>query len=150
MTHRPEAPEGAPVPDALEQLNRLVFQFRGRLQKLLLDAGMHVNPMELKALLHIAHHPGCTASDLARLSGRDKAQVTRLIQQLEQQGWVRRTVDERDRRSQRLEITPAGEAIHDHLRAARDAHARVVLSRLDPAEQARLAELLAKLNDPGA
>ncbi len=149
MPHRPEAPEGSTPPDALEQLHRLVFQFRGQLQKLLLETGTPANPMELKVLLHIAHHPGCTASDLSRHSGRDKAQVTRLIQQLEQRGWVHRTADERDRRSHRLEITPTGEAIHDQVRAARDAHARVVLSRLDETEQAQLAGLLAKLNGPG-
>jgi MarR family transcriptional regulator, temperature-dependent positive regulator of motility len=137
---------GDAAPAALEQLQRLVFQFRGQLPRLSLAAGVQANPMELKALLHIAHHAGCTASDLVRHSGRDKAQVARLLQQLEHQGWLQRQPDAQDRRVQRLQLTPAGDAVHARMRQARDAWAAQLLARLSTQEQQQLAGLLAKLN----
>lgn len=139
------AAAGNVVPEALEQLDRLLFHFRGQLPRLALEAGVQANPMELKALLHIAHHPGCTASDLVRHSGRDKAQVARLLQQLEAHGWVLREASAADRRVQHIRVTPDGEAVHRKLRQAKDAWAARLLARLDTGEQAELARLLGKL-----
>ena len=80
-----------------------------------------------------------------RESGRDKAQVARLLQQMEARGWVRRSGDAVDRRVQRLEATEAGQTLHARMRAVRDAEARALLGRLTLAEQAELARLLARL-----
>jgi DNA-binding MarR family transcriptional regulator len=132
-------------PEVLEQLNALMFVFRGQLHRLVRESGLPLNPMEVKALLHIAHHPGSTAGDLARHSGRDKAQVTRLVQQLEEQGLLTRQPDAQDRRVQRLHVTEAGQALHARLRRERDALSQRMLASLSQAEQAQLAALLAKL-----
>jgi len=137
--------ESDPAARAADRLFRLVMVFRGQMQRFSLDEGLEVNPMELKALLHIAHHPGCTASDLARRSDRDKAQITRLLQALEARGWVVRQPDAEDRRVQRLHPTEAGEQLHRRLHAAREAQAQALLNTLDAAEQAQLTTLLDKL-----
>jgi DNA-binding MarR family transcriptional regulator len=129
----------------LEQLQALVFAMRSASHRAGRDAALPVNPSEVRALLHISHAPGCTASDLVRQSGRDKAQVARLIQQLESQGLARREPDAQDRRIQRLYTTDAGEQLHRQLHAQRDALARQMLAVLSPAEQTQLASLLAKL-----
>ncbi|NDY93774.1 MarR family winged helix-turn-helix transcriptional regulator [Ideonella livida] len=139
------ADSATPAGQALDQLNRLMFRFRGQLHRLMAEAGVEGNPSELKALLHIAHRPGCAAAELVRDSGRDKAQVARLVQALEDRGWLRRAPDAQDRRVQRLHLTPEGEAVHARMRAVRDAEARQLLGRLTAPEQTQLAALLAKL-----
>lgn len=148
MPTDPRWPDGRPSDtDVLEQLHALMFAFRGELQRLGREAQAPVNPMEVRALLHVAHHPGTTASDLVRHSGRDKAQVTRLIQQLEQAGLLRREADAADRRQQRLYATEAGEQLHRELRQRRDALGRRLLAVLSADEQVQLGQLLARLRE---
>jgi DNA-binding MarR family transcriptional regulator len=139
-------PSGKPDnEDVLEQLNALMFVFRSEMRRALHEAGYAFNGMEVRMFLRIAEHPGCAASDLVRDSGRDKAQVTRLIQQLEQTGFVRREPDEQDRRVQRLFVTEAGEQLHGKLRRWRQAVAHRLMGRLSEEEQAQLARLLARM-----
>lgn len=131
--------------DVVEQLEALVFALRAEMQRAVREAQLPVSPMEMRALRHIAHHPGCTAADLVRHSGRDKAQVARLIQQLEQAGLARREPDPHDRRAQCLHATEAGQALHAQLHGYRREAARRLLARLAPQEQQQLGTLLARL-----
>lgn len=131
--------------DVLEQLDALMFAYRGEMHRAMREAGLPINPMEVRVLLHVAHHPGCTASELARHSGRDKAQVTRLLQQLEQAALIRREADAGDRRVQRLFLSEAGERTHRQLAGERKAIGRRLLGALDAEEQAQLGRLLARL-----
>jgi DNA-binding MarR family transcriptional regulator len=138
-------PAASPADDVVDQLDALLFAFRGEMHRVMREAELPVSPMELRVLLHVARQPGCTAGDLARHSGRDKGQLTRLIQNLEQEGLIRREAHAEDRRAQCLFTTEAGEAVHARMRSERRALARSLLSRLDAAEQAQLAQLLGKL-----
>ena len=138
-------PATGPADDVVDQLDALLFAFRGEMHRLMREAELPVSPMELRVLLHIARQPGCTAGDLARHSGRDKGQLTRLIQNLEQEGLIRREAHADDRRAQCLFTTEAGEAVHARMRSERRALAKGLLSHLDAAEQAQLAQLLGKL-----
>lgn len=132
----------------LAEIQRLVFRFRGVLQRVSQECGLDTSPVELETMLKISHNPGTNACEVGRLTGRDKGQITRLVQELEAKGWVRRAPDARDRRVQRLFTTEAGEAIHAQIHAVREAQVRQMLERLDAEEQATLGALLAKLNGP--
>lgn len=138
-------PAAGPADEVVEQLDALLFAFRGEMHRAMREAELPVSPMEVRVLLHVAHHPGCTAGDLARHSGRDKGQLTRLIQHLEEEGLLRREAHAEDRRAQCLFATEAGEALHARMRAERRALARGLLDKLDAQEQAQLAGLLGKL-----
>lgn len=138
-------PAASPADEVVDQLDALLFAFRGEMHRAMREAELPVSPMELRVLLHVARHPGCTAGDLARHSGRDKGQLTRLIQRLEEEGLLRREAHAEDRRAQCLFTTEAGEAVHARMRAERRALARRLLSSLDTQEQAQLAGLLGKL-----
>lgn len=139
-------PEYHPVQDdVLEQLQALMFAFRKEMRRALHDAGHAFNGMEVKVFLRIAEHPGCASSDLVRESGRDKAQITRLIQQLEQAGLVAREPDAQDRRIQRLHATPAGRQLHSELRERRRQIGSRMLARLNEEEQRQLAGLLSRM-----
>jgi DNA-binding MarR family transcriptional regulator len=51
--------------------------------------------MEGKVLGYFCRHPGNTQSDLAQHSGRDKAQLTRLIARLKEAGLLEARADAR-------------------------------------------------------
>jgi DNA-binding MarR family transcriptional regulator len=76
-----------------------------------------------------------------------RSTITRIIDQLEQAGLVRRAADPHDRRAQRAILTPAGVKRRE---AAQEAHRSSLERRmqaLDSAEHAHLGELLDKLRE---
>lgn len=131
--------------DLMEQLHAVMFAFRSEMRRAVQESGHTLNGMEVRALLWIAAHDGATARELAQHSGRDKAQLTRVIQQLEQADLLSRSADADDRRVQRLALTQQGAALVASLKAERQAVAARMLGKLSKAEQAQLATLLARL-----
>ncbi len=79
---------------------------------------------------------------------RAKSTITRIVDQLEIDGLVRRLSDAEDRRAQRVVLTDAGVDLRDRVHAA---HEQMVAYRIDQAlstdEQAQFQELLAKFHD---
>ena len=75
----------------------------------------------------------------------EKSSVSRLVQQLEQQGWVARERDARDGRLRLLRLTEAGAATTDRLRQLLSAAHATLFERLTPHEQAALLEGLSAL-----
>jgi DNA-binding MarR family transcriptional regulator len=131
--------------EVLEQLSTLMFRFRAELRRDIVDAGHPVNGMEVRILSQIARMPACTAMDLVRSNGRDKAQIARILQQLEQNGLVTRAPDEQDRRQQRLSLSGAGKSLVTALHRARRNVGRRLLAALSVEEQQQLGQLLTKL-----
>lgn len=62
-------------------------------------------------LFALHHHVGVSQKELAELTGKDPANVTRILDQLERKGFVRREANPDDRRSFRMRNTPEGTAI---------------------------------------
>lgn len=135
--------------DVMENLSALMFAYRGEMRRALHEAGHELGGMEVRALMWIAHHPGGTARDLAQHGGRDKAQITRVIQQLERAGLIVREADPADRRQQRLALTATGEGLHATLQRERRQVSARLLARLDADEQAQLGALLARMRGAG-
>lgn len=79
---------------------------------------------------------------------RAKSTITRIVDQLEKDGLVRRASDEEDRRAQRVVLTPAGASL---LAKASQAHAENVARRfqhaLPPADREVFHRLLQELHD---
>ena len=75
-------------------------------------AGVHdLKPGRFAAMSVIHNNPGITQGELSRLIERDKSSVTPLVQELERRGLVARVQSDTDRRSVRLNLTPAGETM---------------------------------------
>ena len=62
----------------------------------------------------------------------DKSTASRIIAVLEYRGWVARTLDPRDRRAIRLQLTDSGFALADQLRADAVWEMQAVLAATDP------------------
>jgi len=69
-------------------------------------------------LLHLAHHPGATIGDVTAALQTSPAGTSGLLARMERADLVRRRADPDDRRTVRLDLTPAGTAALDDVRAA--------------------------------
>ncbi|MDQ8023395.1 MAG: MarR family winged helix-turn-helix transcriptional regulator [Moraxellaceae bacterium] len=129
----------------LEHLHALMHLFKAQARDALAADGSGLGPMEARALGFIARHPGSTQQDLVEHSGRDKAQIARLVGQLGERGLIERRADESDRRCQRLQLTPAGQALQRRQRQKRRQLLERMLTGFDEHERQALGDLLARM-----
>jgi DNA-binding MarR family transcriptional regulator len=73
------------------------------------EAEKGLGPLHLRALCLCLRNPDSTQQWLVQAMGRDKGQIARLIRELEERGFLRRSPDERDKRVWRLAVTAEGE-----------------------------------------
>ena len=86
----------------------LFYQFKACMLKALSDTGASIAPMHVKSLHIINRTSPCTAQDIALTMGRDKAQVTRLVNDLINRSLVCKKPNPKDKRSQFISLTPSG------------------------------------------
>lgn len=133
--------------DVLELIHTVMHQYRGQQYQVLRDGPHDITHMESKVLGYFGRHPGSTQSDLAQHSGRDKAQLARLIKGLRERGLLDAQADAADRRSIVLSLTADGQAVLRTLQQqARKLTARAVTG-LSAAEQRQLQALLQRVTD---
>lgn len=88
-------------------LVRLINQMSAAgLEQVLSDEGLTAT--QWMAMISLNFHFADTCAELARKLAHDKGAMTRLIDTLEERGWVERTREEEDRRLVRLALTPLG------------------------------------------
>lgn len=135
----------APAVEVLERVHAIMHLFRSAQQRGL-RAGPHdLAHMEIKVLGFFARRPGATQSDLAAHSGRDKAQLARLVRGLRERGLLDATADADDKRSTRLTLSQAGQEMYAALHRHDGALAEAALAGLDEAERASLLALLGRV-----
>ncbi len=133
--------------EVVDQLADLTHLFKSRLRQAVQQDGGGLAPMEAKVLMFFARHPGSTASDLVEHSGRDKAQVTRLVQLLVDRDLLQREPDPHDRRQQRLTPTAQGAALQRVLHRHRQRLGQAMVKGLAADELEHLSSLLRRLRD---
>ncbi len=94
------------------------------------------------ALSRIHRQPGCSQSELAETMEMEKGPAGRLVDRLEENGFVSREADPADRRVKRLRLTPEAEAIERTMRDIARRTVQEALGDLDEAERDRAVELL--------
>ena len=128
--------------DILELVHGVMHTYRAMQYRFLRDGPHDITHMDGKVLGYFGHHPGATQSDLAQHSGRDKAQLARLIKGLRERGLLDGEVDDTDRRNVRLSLTSDGQAVQRALRQqARRLSARAEAGLSAPERQQLLALL---------
>lgn len=137
-----EATAGARV---IEGLHSLMHLLRRRLQQAAQAEGEGLAAMEVRALGFFVRHPGSTAKALAAHSGRDKAQVARLLQPLLARGLLVATADAQDRRSLQLRPTASGLRLERRMAARRQRIHDELLAGFDPAELQTLSDSLQRI-----
>jgi len=135
----------APDDDILELVHALMHDYRSLQYRFLRDGPHDITHMDGKVLGFFGRHPGATQSDLAQHSGRDKAQLARLIKGLRDRGLLAAEVDQDDRRNVRLSLTDAGQAIQRTLRQQARRLSAQAVSGLSAAEREQLLTLLRRV-----
>jgi DNA-binding MarR family transcriptional regulator len=131
--------------EVLDLVHTVMHQYRSQQYQVLREGPQGVTHMESKVLGYIGHHPGATQSELSQHSGRDKAQLARLIKGLRDRELLAGEVGEDDRRSVKLTLTPEGQAVLRTLKQqARRLNAKAV-SGMSSAEEAQLLALLQRV-----
>ncbi|MDA8278957.1 MAG: MarR family transcriptional regulator [Actinomycetota bacterium] len=110
-------------------------------ERLVRRAGVALDRAGSVVLGHLACQDGLRVGELAAILGVDAPTVTRKVQHLEREGWVRRSPDPNDRRAHRLHVTARGHQVLQRLLAARRSSLTEVLAGWDRADRDRFAEL---------
>lgn len=96
-------------------------------------------------LLRHAQPEGLHLSDIGELLITSRANVTGLVDHLEQKGYVRRVIDSHDRRARLAKLTKKGEILIDDVMPAQIGRSVAFFSNLTLNEVQQLIELLKKL-----
>lgn len=133
--------------DIFEAMHELLHLFRSRMREDMESMEPGLTPNEVRVLMYVGRHPGRTQRELVDHSHMDKAQLARMLAQLQEQGWLDREPDARDRRVRCLSLSPQGQALLDRLRQSRQALAARLLKDWEPAAQQQLMALLERARD---
>ena len=131
--------------DVLELVHALMHDYRALQYRILRDGPHDITHMDSRVLHYFGRHPGATLRDLVAHSGRDKAQLARLVKGLCDRGLLDRTIDADDRRVAHLSLSDDGRCVQQALqRQARKLKVRAVAG-LDEIEVRELMRLLGRV-----
>ena len=106
-----------------------------------------INFTQWRVLMCLREGTANTCADLSRELAHDKGSMTRLVDQLEGQGLLKRHHDRTDRRVVVLSLTPAGRAAVTRLIPKIVDYYNVLLADFTPQEVKLLTQLLTKLKN---
>jgi len=130
---------------SFDQLLMDVFREMGAHRPEQVLPGWSLSLSEIYALDILAKRAPLSQQELGAALSLEKSSVSRLVQQLEQEGWVRRERDARDSRLRLLRLTEAGAQTAERLQQHMSAAHAMLFERLTPHEQAALLEGLTAL-----
>jgi DNA-binding MarR family transcriptional regulator len=96
---------------AVETIRFLAHAVKKQLAVQLEVEALGLVPMQVRVMKVIHRRSSCTALDIANFTQRDKAQITRLINGLMEQGLIEKVPNPQDKRSQLLLLTQEGDRI---------------------------------------
>jgi DNA-binding MarR family transcriptional regulator len=91
----------------------LTQQMADRLIRKMRKKGVEMDIDEWIALVHIHHYEKQNQNQLVKATNRNKTAVTRLVNELERKGWVRRVEDKNDRRNNHIMLTVEGNDVYE-------------------------------------
>lgn len=113
-----------------------VFQVRTK------EAGLDLTPVQFAAMDAIATTPGIDQASIAAQIAYDRATIGGVIDRLEQKGWIKRTISNRDRRAREVTLTPVGRDILDRAIPVVSALQIDILPGLSTDETSHLRDLI--------
>ena len=132
--------------DVLELVHAVMHQVRAR-QHQELRAGAELTPLEWRVLRFFGRQPGATQSDLAAHSGRDKAQLARLVKGLRERGLLEMVEDEADRRHVCVSLSAQGDALYRQVKLLDRRMTAQAVTGLDTQDTRLMSDLLERVRD---
>ena len=103
------------------------------------------SPGRFATLTLIARNPGISQTELSHANGRDKSSLTPVVEELVRCGLVARKRMREDRRTYRLNMTPAGKKTLTMLTRCARRHERVLDSIIGLRDRKRFLQILKKI-----
>jgi DNA-binding MarR family transcriptional regulator len=115
----------------------LVARLRGVIPRLArqfndTSTGEGLTPTQYSVLALVRGRGPLNLADLSELEGINPTMLSRVVKALDERGLIRRMPDPNDMRAARLEATPAGEQVHERVRAQRTQMLSRRLEQLPP------------------
>ena len=120
------------------QSKRLVYRVMAK-------KGLEITPDQWTILNYLWQDDGLSLGDLARKTRKDFANITRVVERLIRDGYVRKQKDLEDGRSYRVFKLPKADAIRPAVQELFAVMADLTLSGISLEEQSVLLELLQKI-----
>lgn len=89
-------------------IGRIHYLFSQKLNLLLKKSETGITVDQFRLLTHLWKQEGISQQQLAELVRRDRASITRMVDILEKQGFIKRTADKEDRRINLVFLTKKG------------------------------------------
>lgn len=111
----------------------------------LVERGVELRFSQVHALKHLQRLGSMSAGELARSLGHDAGAMTRLLDQLEDKGYLKRKPDPNDRRALRIELTAAGKTLCRNLDGCSERVLDAAQTSLDTDERKHLIDYLQRI-----
>lgn len=128
--------------DVFEAMHDLMHVYRAHMVRTMATVHPALTLNEVRALMFIGRHPGASQKELVSHSGTDKAQVARMVSQLQDKGWLESAPNAEDKRSRCLSLSAQGQALHQKMGDARRGLSASLLRACNRETQAQLLALL--------
>jgi len=130
-----------------DAVHSIMHLFRARQLRGLRDNPHELTHMEYKALGFFSRRPGATQGDLVAHSGRDKAQLARLLKGLRDKQLLDASADAADRRITRLTVSAQGQKIFHSLNQLGQQTAAAAVTGLSADQLTQLQGLLQQIRN---
>lgn len=116
-----------------------------RSYKKLEQIGIYPGQQILIELIH--KNQGISQSQLAKLSIRTPATITTMLSHMENNGYISKKVDEKDKRATRLFLTTKGERILKQIKTQKKEEMRIILKDITDEELTTIHNVLKKIKN---
>jgi DNA-binding MarR family transcriptional regulator len=103
------------------------------------------SPGRFATLTLIARNPGISQTELSHANGRDKSSLTPVVEELVKRGLVERKRMDSDRRTYRLNVTPAGKKVLTTMTRCARRHERNLDHVIGARDRKRFIQILKKI-----
>lgn len=104
---------------------------------------------EWRVLFHLGIYGRMTAKEIGERARIHKTKISRAVQGLAERRYLNRTRDDRDRRSEHLELTPLGQTVYRDLRGVAEEYDSQLARQFTRGEEALLRMMLRRLAGMG-
>lgn len=111
------------------------------------DAGFDITPYQWVILYRLWEREGRNQSELAEVSLKDRATVTRILDVMEQRGLVVRKTDSSDRRTYKVFLTPLAKKLKTQLPKIAASYLDEFTRDIDPDDLATAQRVLRKIRE---
>jgi DNA-binding MarR family transcriptional regulator len=116
-------------------------------ERLLASSGFDVNYTQVRVLRVLSQSESISATELARAVEHDGGALTRLLDRLQEKGYVARRPNAKDRRAIEVFMTDEGRALWESMQICVKQLNTEILDALDDDEQTQLFDLMHRIRD---